>query len=470
MPRRRPRPLVVDSLLAIVLAVVALGLTESDRPAEQSSGPAAEWSINSPPADIREGDVWNARIAVFAGGEPRSLSGKRTPLLTVQNTRTGWFTTTAARPTATPGFYDARVVFPERGDYVYSVLLDEGLLPLEEHDPPGMPAGLVLLTLLTALPIALRRRAPLPVLAITLAAALAADLAYESFPFPGPLVALYTVGAHVGRPASLLAAAGAAAALPLLLLGDSGLGLWEILGIYAVFGAVWLLGDNLRTRRERAGRLEAEREANVRRAAAEEQALMARELHDIIGHSVSVMTIQAAAAGDAFDHRPAEVREALRAIESTGRETLAELRRLLAGVRPDEADGFAPAPGLESLDALVERVRAAGLAVELSAERRPASLPPSVDLSAYRIVQEALTNTLKHAGATSARVDVREVDGALAIDVVDDGRGARAVTPGHGIIGMQERAALFGGDLSAGPAPGGGFAVRARIPVPEAAP
>ena len=163
------------------------------------------------------------------------------------------------------------------------------------------------------------------------------------------------------------------------------------------------------------------------------------------------------------------MREALRAIESTGRETLAELRRLLAGVRPDETGSFAPAPGLENLDALAERVRAAGLAVELAADGRPAALPPSIDLSAYRIVQEALTNTLKHAGATTARVTVRQAEGVLEIDVVDDGRGAPAdAAEGHGIIGMRERAALFGGELRVGPAPGGGFAVHARIPIVEA--
>jgi signal transduction histidine kinase len=164
------------------------------------------------------------------------------------------------------------------------------------------------------------------------------------------------------------------------------------------------------------------------------------------------------------------VREALRAIESTGRETLAELRRLLAGVRPDESGVFAPAPGLEGLDALAERVRGAGLAVGLTVERGPEPLPPSIDLSAYRIVQEALTNTLKHANATTARVDVRQTAGTLEIDVVDDGKGAETVTPGHGIIGMRERAALFGGHLSAGPAPAGGFVVRARIPVAEPVP
>jgi signal transduction histidine kinase len=442
MSRPRLRPLVADSLLALALAVVALGLMETSRSVNEG-GPVPGWSVNPPPRDIRAGDVWNARISV-------SAAGKVAPLLTVQNVRTGTLTSTEATPVGKLGIYRARVLFPEAGDYTYSVQLADAP---EEPAPggPGSPAGLVLLTLLATLPIALRRRFPLPVLGVTLAAALAAGIAYASFAWLGSLVALYSVAAHVRRPRSLYAAAAVAAALPLLLVGV-GLGFWEIVAIYAVFAAAWLLGDGMRSRRER-------KQAHVQRTAAEEQARMARELHDIIGHSVSVMTIQAAAAGDAFDQRPAQVREALRAIESTGRETLAELRRLLAGVN----GSFAPAPGLQHLDELAGRVRSAGLAVELSG--RPASLPPSVDLAAYRIVQEALTNTLKHARATTARVTVREAGGALEIEVVDDGRGSAPITPGHGIIGMRERAAAFGGDLTAGPAPGGGFAVRARIPV-----
>ena len=444
MSRLRPRPLVADSLLAIVLTVLALGLVETGRSVQESAGPAPGWSVSPPPRDIRPGDLWVARIAL---SEP--VEG--IPLLAVHNRRTGEVMPVAAAPAGEPGLYTARVIFEEGGDYTYSVLIDRA--------PLGMSGGLVLLILLSTLPIALRRRFPIPVLGITLAAALAAAIAYQSFAAFGPLVALYTVAAHAGRPPSLYAAGATAAALPLLIVGDPKLGFWEMLALYAVFAAAWLLGDNMRTRRDRAARVEAERQANVQRTAAEEQARMARELHDVIGHSVSVMTIQAAAAGDAFDKRPAEVREALRAIESTGREAMAELRRLLAG----DDGSFAPAPGLENLDALVARVRSAGLAVELSAE--PASLPPSVDLTAYRIVQEALTNTLKHARATTARVDVRRRNGALEIDVVDDGHGAGAAPPGHGIIGMRERAAQFGGDLTAGPAPGGGFAVRARIPV-----
>jgi signal transduction histidine kinase len=439
MSRPRLRPLVVDSLLAVALTVAALGLMESGR-AVETTGPLPGWSVNPPPRDVQAGDVWNARISVTA-------AGRGAPLLTVQNTRTGTQTSTIAAPTLERGVYRARVLFPEAGDYTYSVLLAEA----GPEVSPGSPAGLVLLTILATLPIALRRRIPLGVLGITLTAALAAGIAYGSFAWLGSLVALYSVAAHVRRPRSLYAAAATAAALPLLLLGDPNLGFWEMLAIYAVFAAAWLLGDNVRTRRER-------RQANVQRAAAEEQTRMARELHDIIGHSVSVMTIQAAAAGDAFDTRPAEVREALRAIESTGRETLAELRRLLAGVN----GSFAPAPGLENLEELAARVRSAGLAVELAGDRP--TLPPSLDLTAYRIVQEALTNTLKHARATTARVTVRETGGMLEIEVIDDGRGAAPIVPGHGIIGMRERAASFGGALTAGTEPGG-FAVRARIPV-----
>jgi signal transduction histidine kinase len=438
MSRLRPRPLVADTLLALVLLVFGAGFVSANRTAREAAVPAPVWSVNPPPQDIEAGDVWDARITV-----PGEISG--TPVLVVQNERTLALTSTQVVATGEPGRYRARVVFKESGDYTYSVLFETG-----DPSEPAMPAVLLLLTLLSTLPIALRRRYPLPVLGLTLAAALAAGIAFDSFAFPGAVVALYTVARHLGRPRSLYAAGATAAALPLLLL-DSTLGFWEILAFYAIFAAAWLLGDNLRSRRERS-------QANVQRAAAEEQARMARELHDIIGHSVSVMTIQAAAAGDAFDSRPAEVREALRAIESTGRETLAELRRLLTGVN----GSFAPAPGLGNLDALAARVRSAGLAVELSAD--PPALPPSVDLTAYRIVQEALTNTLKHAHATTARVGIRQHGGALEIVVIDDGQGAEEVTPGHGIIGMRERAAQFGGELTAGPEPGG-FAVRARIPV-----
>jgi signal transduction histidine kinase len=329
------------------------------------------------------------------------------------------------------------------------------------------------LLLLATLPIAARRRYPLLVLAVTLGAALALELAYGSFQIAGALVALYSVAAHVGRPTSLLAAAATAVVAVVAVAGDAFDPVFA-LGVAALFSASWLLGDNLRTRRaylreleERAARLEREREEHARRAAAEEQARIARELHDILTHNVSVMTVQAAAAGDVFETQPGRAREALSAIEATGREALTELRRLLGRVRPgEESARFAPQPGLARLDALIEQVRATGLDVELAVEGEPREQPAAVDVSAYRIVQEALTNTLKHALASKARVVVRYEPDALQLEVVDDGRGAGGDGEGgRGIIGMQERAAVFGGELEAGPRADGGFAVIARIPV-----
>jgi signal transduction histidine kinase len=447
MTRWRPPPLVADSLLALAIALASLALADASRSVDGTRvAEPVEWSLAAPPENPQAGQVWDARIALLSKNAVETP-----PLLTAQNTSTGAWVTSEARPAGAEGSYRARVVFPDAGDYTYSVVV-AGDPAFPEGTTGGLPGGLAVLTLLAALPIALRRRYPLPVLGITLAGALAAAVVYASFPFVGALIALYTVAIHVGRPRSLMAAGAIAVVLPLAFVGH--LGFWEAVAIYAVFAASWLLGDSLRARRER-------QRANVRRAAAEEQARIGRELHDIIGHSVSVMTIQAAAAGDAFDTHPAQVREALRAIETTGRETLAELRRLLAG----DAAGFAPSPGLDRLDALIERVRAAGLAVELTAPAQIADVPPSVDLSAYRIVQEALTNTLKHAHASTARVDVRRSNGTLEIAVVDDGRDGEPGPPGHGIIGMRERAAMFGGTLTAGPAPGGGFAVHARIPL-----
>jgi signal transduction histidine kinase len=290
-------------------------------------------------------------------------------------------------------------------------------------------------------------------------------------------VALYTVAAHRGRPRSVQVAVATALALPLLKLGDTGPGNFELAAAYGACAAAWLLGDNLRTRRaylreleERAARLERERESDARRAAAEEQARIARELHDIIAHNVSVMTVQAAAAGDAFETQPSKVREALASIESTGREALTELRRLLGGFRPgDGPDTFTPQPGLARIDDLIEQVRATGLDVELTVDGAPRDLPPGIDLSAYRIVQEALTNTLKHAQATHAAVLVRYGGETLEVEIVDDGRGATddVAARGHGLIGMKERAALVGGELTIGPSSNGGFEIRARIPLEE---
>ena len=218
---------------------------------------------------------------------------------------------------------------------------------------------------------------------------------------------------------------------------------------------------------QKADRLEREREANIKRAAAEEQARISRELHDVIAHNVSVMTIQAAAARDVFESEPQRAREALGSIESTGRAALTELRRLLSAVRDGGHRELAPQPGLAALEELVSQVRSAGLAVELNVEGERPPLPAALDLSAYRIVQEALTNTLKHASARHAWVDVRFGDAEVDVVVRDDGVGTvpNGAGSGRGLIGMRERVAFFGGSLDAGPQAGGGYAVSAHLPI-----
>jgi signal transduction histidine kinase len=236
--------------------------------------------------------------------------------------------------------------------------------------------------------------------------------------------------------------------------------------LFAVGGAAfaWTWGELWRTRRAR-------RADAARRTRADERARIARELHDVVAHHVSLIVVQAVAADDAFDERPEVARKALRTIESSGRDALAELRRLLQTMRPDQADddAHAPQPGLGQLDTLAATVEAAGLAVVVRREGAAVALPAGIDLSAYRIVQEALTNTLRHAHATRAEVTVRYAEDALAIEVRDDGGGGSASAAdlggGHGIVGMRERAALVGGTLEIGAAPRGGFRVRAELPL-----
>jgi signal transduction histidine kinase len=232
--------------------------------------------------------------------------------------------------------------------------------------------------------------------------------------------------------------------------------------LFAITLAVvaWALGEAARSRRVAISE-------EARRAVSDEQARIARELHDVIAHSVSVIVVQAAAADDVFNRRPDQARAALRSIERAGREALAELRRLLGAVRPAAgADPSAPQPGLQRVDELAEPVRAGGLEVVVRHEGDPAPLPAGVDLSAYRIVQEALTNTLRHARATRAEVLLRYRPDELEVEVRDDGREAVAqgAGGGHGLVGMRERASLLGGTLEAGPLPGGGYRVHARLP------
>jgi signal transduction histidine kinase len=304
------------------------------------------------------------------------------------------------------------------------------------------------------------------VLAIVTAATMLDTIAYSNdVPF-APALAIYSVAAHVERRRSLRACSVAA----VIMLATFG---WavspsQMIGNAILFVAAWIGGDSLGTRRaytreleEKADRLEREREIESARVVAEEQARIARELHDVIAHSLSVIVVQAAAANDVFESRPERAHDALREIEATGRGALSELRRLLGAVRGD----YAPLPGLEQLDDLVSQVRSAGLDVSVTIEGEPHELPAGVDLSAYRIVQEALTNTLKHASATRADVALRFADGALDVEVRDNGRGnGDGGGTGSGLIGMRERTAAYGGSLDAGPA-ANGWAVRARFPL-----
>lgn len=241
-------------------------------------------------------------------------------------------------------------------------------------------------------------------------------------------------------------------------------------------GVIWTLATLVvmlvvrrvvRDRDERTQLAERERDLLAREAVAEERARIARELHDVVAHSVTVMVVQAQAGPRLLDD-PERLRGVFGSIEASGREALVELRRLLGILRTgDEQLAIGPQPGLGSLESLVEQVRAAGLRVVLRIEGEPVQLPPGVDLSAYRIVQEALTNALKHAGPVEAEVVVRYGVSSLELEVVDNGStaGASAAGSGHGLIGLRERVALYGGVLEAGSRNGHGYAVRARLPL-----
>lgn len=241
--------------------------------------------------------------------------------------------------------------------------------------------------------------------------------------------------------------------------------------LFTVAWAVaWVIASRVRSTRElrdRAATLEAERDLLAREAVAEERGRIARELHDVVAHSVSVMTVQAGGVRRLLRDDQQREREALTAIEETGRRALAEMRRMVGVMRTDTTEaGRAPLPGLASLERLVDEIRDAGLPVTFQVEGEQIELPAGVDLSAYRIVQEGLTNTLKHAGPAHAWVTVRYAPGALDILVEDDGAGPRMNgTPGHGLIGMRERVAVYGGRLETGVRPGGGFRLRAVLPV-----
>jgi signal transduction histidine kinase len=338
------------------------------------------------------------------------------------------------------------------------------------------------------LPLALRRRYPIPVLVVVTGGLAAAFVLGQTFAgVPVVALALYIVATHYERRTSvialcivegvLLAAFGIAA----IVHATDGSDTSNII----VAGAAWFVGDSVRARRAYVAGLAVQSEERQRReveraerSIAEERLQIARELHDIVAHSLSVIAIQSGVGGHVLDMQPEEARKALAAVEMTSRSALEELRRVLGVLRRDDSDSpsLTPAPGIDDIDELLIQFRSAGVEVEFQQSGERMELPPSLDLSVYRIVQEALTNVTKHARGAPATVHVHFEDGAVSVNVFDEGfyypnsgnsmpradEGARAR---HGIIGMRERAAVFGGSLTAGPRHEGGFEVCAWLPL-----
>jgi signal transduction histidine kinase len=351
---------------------------------------------------------------------------------------------------------------------------------------------LALLAVAMTVPLAWRRRAPFAALLVVGVAGAVLGTGWPElnalYTFIAVVVAVFSVGAYAEPRRAVLGCA--------LVLGWFWIGALidnarhrgqrgpsDFVFVTVVFGGAWLLGRALRGRglqaaelQQRAAQLEADQQAQARAAVTAERARIARELHDVIAHSVSVMVIQAGAAEQLLEETPERARGPLEAVQDTGRQTIVELRRLLGILREDGQElSLVPQPGLDHLDLLLEEMRQAGLPVQLRVEGQPGRLPPGVDLAAYRIVQEALTNTLRHAGPANAEVVVRYQQHAVELEVLDDGRGpglrdSAGGASGHGLVGMRERIALYGGTLEAGPratAPGAartGYAVRARLP------
>jgi signal transduction histidine kinase len=366
---------------------------------------------------------------------------------------------------------------------VVSTLLFSELLAAAQPAPPrGRVALGYGLVLLHTLPLAVRRRFPGAVLGICVAS----GLAFAVIGLPpvvlgvAILVAVYSVAAYGDRWVALAGLAAAEVGLAAVQLTPGRLQWPTPVSNALVVAAAWLLGHFVGVRRaytgqleERTAELERAREELARRAVAEERLRLARELHDVVAHAMSVIAVQSGVGAHVAETQPEEAARALAAIEATSRAALDELRRLLGVLRQDsEPRGdLAPVPGLADLDSLLAEVAKAGLAVKLRVEGTSSQLPAGVDLSAYRIVQEALTNVVKHAGPARAQVRIRYRDQDVTVEVIDDGRGVTAPTGdgrlgvGHGLIGIRERVQMFGGDLEVGPGPGGGFRVAARLPL-----
>ena len=367
------------------------------------------------------------------------------------------------------------------------------LLFLASLNNPGLEPRLFALSpldLALCLPLIWRRRRPRAVFAFIALVCFAQWLAQVTTGASNlaVLVALYTVAAECafkwGLAALCVTLAGGVMEVMQTWIGGWRTN-WEVnrdplLAITVLAIGIWILGIYTSTRRaylqgleERAARLERERDIQVEIAMAAERARIARELHDVVAHNVSVIVVQADGATYTIDADPLRAKRALEAISLTGRQALTEMRRLLGVLRDNDDTGpYAPQPGMEQLTDLVDQVRAAGLPLELTIDGVPRPLEPGMQLTLFRVVQEALTNTLKHAGpAAAGHVRLHYGDVAIEVCVTDDGLGGAAAGDGlgHGLVGMRERVMLFGGTVRTGPGAGGGFEVVARLPLREGA-
>jgi signal transduction histidine kinase len=378
-------------------------------------------------------------------------------------------------------FFDLSLMLALAGTAQYEIWVR----PLFDDGIPGPRLPSAVLLLLLTVPLAWRRRAPTVVFVVVFASVgLQVSLIDRVHSVQPPfqhwialLVVFYSLGAHAERRRALVAGAIGGAVLvggDLVDLLTGGAGLEDTVPAWFMLAASYGVGLALRGQRvqstlltQRADRLERERMQKERQAVAEERARIARELHDIVAHAISVMVVQAQAGQRVLEGEHASAREALGSIETTGRQALVEMRRLLGVLRLEDRElALAPHPRLADLEVLAERVRQAGLPVELRVEGEPALLQPGVDLSGYRIVQEALTNALRHAMPASARVIVRYRPRDVELEITDDGRGGAAAREGGlGLVGMRERAALVGGAVESESEDGRGYTVRARLPL-----
>jgi signal transduction histidine kinase len=337
--------------------------------------------------------------------------------------------------------------------------------------------------LLMTIPLLWRRRYPLPVffvvffgLVVTFTGGVTAHAPIVWASVIAVVVAAYSTGVYSRFSKLTLVLLAGVATLIFAAFGGGLPAPPDVAVPYVVLLLPWMVGHALRSRqlradafRERAMRLEQEQEFAAQMARTEERARLARELHDVVAHTVSVMVVQAGAARHVMETTPKQASEALSAVETTGREAMAELRTLLGVLASTDGEArLSPQPGVAQLPALVQRVSDAGLPVELHVTGEPHALASGIDLTVYRIVQEALTNALRYAGPVRTEVSLEYRDGALKIEVLDEGGGERprgVVSPGRGLAGMRDRVALYGGTLEAGPRLGRGYAVRAWLPL-----